>query len=205
MISFLNLNIFSAITFSIVLIHFAFTPTFEPIRRPQKNLAKALLMIDFLLMCRVQLSPLVLSLMHKTTLLLTFLVTQQGKHSLNYFLWEQEMPPELQGDWLATTCYQRAVMNNWCRWYFWNQVRNWSLKLDPRIGWQGVRDEVKLVLHCWVDKVEMVVLVHHCCCLLQCKVYVGLKVRLHPKEILCWYLINIPCRGKTHCTLKCNA
>jgi hypothetical protein len=41
----LNLDILSAITFSIVLIHFTFTPTLDPIRRPQKNLAKALPMV----------------------------------------------------------------------------------------------------------------------------------------------------------------
>ncbi len=63
----LNLDILSAITFSKVLIHFAFTPTLDPIRRPQKNLAKALPMIDFLLVCKVQLSALVLSMMHNTT------------------------------------------------------------------------------------------------------------------------------------------
>ncbi len=42
----------------------------------------------------------------------------------------------------------------------------------------------------WVDKVEMVVFVHHFCCLLHLKVYVALKVRLLPKEILCQYLLN---------------
>jgi len=71
----LSLNILSAITFSVVLIHLAlvvlihlaFTPTFEPISNPQKNLAKARPMIDFLLVCKVQFSALVLSVMHITT------------------------------------------------------------------------------------------------------------------------------------------
>ena len=66
-VSFFSLEILSAISFSTVLIHFVFTPTFEPIKRPQKNLAKALPMIDYLLVCKVQLSELVLSVMHKTT------------------------------------------------------------------------------------------------------------------------------------------
>ncbi len=39
MLSTLSLDILSAIMFSIVLIHLALTPTFEPIRMPQKNLA----------------------------------------------------------------------------------------------------------------------------------------------------------------------
>ena len=47
--SFLSFDILSAITFSIVLIHFALMPSFEPISRPQKNLARDLLIIDFLL------------------------------------------------------------------------------------------------------------------------------------------------------------
>ncbi len=65
--SFLSLDILSAITFLIMLIHFALMPMFEPIKRPQKNLAKALTIIDFLLVCSVQLSALVLSVTHKTT------------------------------------------------------------------------------------------------------------------------------------------
>ena len=63
----LSLDILSAITFSIVLIHLAFTPTFEPIRNPQKNLARALPIFDFLLVCKVQFSALVLSVTHRTT------------------------------------------------------------------------------------------------------------------------------------------
>ena len=63
----LRLNILLAITFSIVLIHFALTPRFEPIKRLQKNLARALPMIDFLLICNVQFSAQVLSVMHSTT------------------------------------------------------------------------------------------------------------------------------------------
>ena len=63
----LSLDILSAITFSIVLIHLAFTPTFEPIKSPQKNLARALPMFDFLLVCKVQFNALVLSVTHKMT------------------------------------------------------------------------------------------------------------------------------------------
>ncbi len=63
----LSLDILSAITFLVVLIHLAFTPTFEPISNPQKNLAKARPMIDFLLVCKVQFIALVLSAMHITT------------------------------------------------------------------------------------------------------------------------------------------
>jgi hypothetical protein len=61
-----SLDILSAITFLMVLIHLAFTPTFEPIRRPQKNLARALQIIDYLLVCNVQFNALVLSVMHNT-------------------------------------------------------------------------------------------------------------------------------------------
>ena len=63
----LSLDILLAITFLMVLIHLAFTPTFEPIRMPQKNLARALPMFDFLLVCNVQFNALVLSVTHKTT------------------------------------------------------------------------------------------------------------------------------------------
>ena len=62
-----SIDILSAITFLIVLIHFAFTPTFEPIKRPQKNLARALAIIDFLLVCKVQFKALVLLVTHSTT------------------------------------------------------------------------------------------------------------------------------------------
>jgi hypothetical protein len=65
--SFLSLYILSAITFSTVLIHFALMPTFEPISRPQKNLARALPIINYLLVCSIQLSALVLSVTHKTS------------------------------------------------------------------------------------------------------------------------------------------
>ena len=66
-VSFLSLEILSAISFSIVLIHFALKPTFEPIRRPQKNLARARPILDFLDVWIVHLSSLVLSVTHKTT------------------------------------------------------------------------------------------------------------------------------------------
>jgi hypothetical protein len=64
-VSFFSLKILSAISFSTMLIHFALTPTFEPIKRPQKNLARARPILDFLLVCRVELSALVLSVTRK--------------------------------------------------------------------------------------------------------------------------------------------
>ncbi len=66
-VSFFSLDVLSTISFSTVLIYFALTPTFEPIKSPQKNLARARLILDFLLVCRVQLSALVLSVSHRTT------------------------------------------------------------------------------------------------------------------------------------------
>ncbi len=60
-----SLDILSAISFLTVLIHFAFTPTFEPIKRPQKKPARALPIVDFLLVRSVQMSALVLSVTHK--------------------------------------------------------------------------------------------------------------------------------------------
>ncbi len=63
----LSLDILSVITFLVVLIHFALIPTCEPIRSPQKNLARARPMMDFLLVWRVQLSALVLSVTQRTT------------------------------------------------------------------------------------------------------------------------------------------
>jgi hypothetical protein len=78
-VSFFSLKILTAISFSAVLIHFALSPTFEPIKRPQKNLARARPILDFLLVCRVQLSALVLSVTHKTMgcgSLLTFWVAK---------------------------------------------------------------------------------------------------------------------------------
>ncbi len=66
-VSFFNLKILSETSFLTVLIHFTLIPTFEPIKRPQKNLVRAQPMLDFLGVCRVQLSALVLSVMHKTT------------------------------------------------------------------------------------------------------------------------------------------
>ncbi len=66
-VSFFSLEILSAIIFLTVLIHLALTPTFEPIRSPQKNLARARPILDFLLVCKVQFSALVLSVTHKTT------------------------------------------------------------------------------------------------------------------------------------------
>ena len=62
-----SLEILSAITFSTVLIHFALMPTYEPIKSPQKNLARAHPILDLLLVCKVQFSALVLSVTHKTT------------------------------------------------------------------------------------------------------------------------------------------
>jgi hypothetical protein len=63
----LNLDILSAIIFLMVLIHFACMPTFEPIKSPQENLARALPMVDFLLVCKVQFKALVLSVTHSAT------------------------------------------------------------------------------------------------------------------------------------------
>ena len=64
--SFFSLEILLAISFSTVLIHLALIPTFEPIKSPQKNLARALPILDFLLVCKVQFKALVLSVTHKT-------------------------------------------------------------------------------------------------------------------------------------------
>ena len=66
-VSFFSLEILSAISFSTVLIHLALIPTFEPIKSPQKNLARARPILDFLLVCKVQFKALVLSVTHKTT------------------------------------------------------------------------------------------------------------------------------------------
>ncbi len=66
-VSFFSLDILSAILFSTMLIHFALTPMFEPIKSPQKNLARARPILAFLHVCKVQLSALVLSVTHKTT------------------------------------------------------------------------------------------------------------------------------------------
>jgi len=63
----LSLDILSVIAFLVVLIHLAFTPIFEPISNLQKNLAKIRPMIDFLFVCKVQFSALVLSVTHNTT------------------------------------------------------------------------------------------------------------------------------------------
>ena len=66
-VDFISLEILSAIIFSAVLIHLALLPTFEPIKSPQKNLSRARPILDFLLVCKVQFSALVLSVTHKTT------------------------------------------------------------------------------------------------------------------------------------------
>ena len=63
----LSLEILSAKMFLRELIHLAFTPRFEPINNPQKNLAKTWRMIDFLLVWSVQFKALVLSVTHSTT------------------------------------------------------------------------------------------------------------------------------------------
>jgi hypothetical protein len=52
--------------FATVLIRFAFMPTSEPIKSPQKNLAKAQPMKDFLLVCIVQFLALMLSVTQST-------------------------------------------------------------------------------------------------------------------------------------------
>jgi hypothetical protein len=54
-------------TFSTVLIHLAFIPTSEPLKRPQKNLARARPIADFLLVCKVQFKALVLLVTHRMT------------------------------------------------------------------------------------------------------------------------------------------
>jgi hypothetical protein len=62
----LSLEILLAISLLMVLIYFALIPTLEPIRRPQKNLARARPMINFLIVWRVQLSARVWSVMQST-------------------------------------------------------------------------------------------------------------------------------------------
>ena len=64
---FLILEISSAILFSKVLIHVALIPTLEPIKSPQKNLARARPMIDFLQVCVVQFLALILSVTQRNT------------------------------------------------------------------------------------------------------------------------------------------
>ena len=64
-VSFFSLEIFSTIIFSTVMINLALTPTFDAIKSPQKNLARAQPILDFLLLCKVQFSMLVLSVTHK--------------------------------------------------------------------------------------------------------------------------------------------
>ena len=76
----LSLKILLAISLSVVVIHFALIPTLEPIRRLQKNLARARPMINFLLVWRVQLSALVLSMMQSTIRCELSLIFVCGKH-----------------------------------------------------------------------------------------------------------------------------
>ena len=64
---FLSREILSATSFSSVLIHFELIPSGDPISNPQKNLAKAQPARDFLDVCRVQFSALVLSVIFKIT------------------------------------------------------------------------------------------------------------------------------------------
>ena len=78
-VSFFSLEILSAISFSTVLIHLALTPTFEPIKSPQKNLARARPILDFLLVCKVQFKALVLSVTHKTTGCGSSLILREAK------------------------------------------------------------------------------------------------------------------------------
>ncbi len=95
-VSFFSLEILSVISFLTVLIHFVFTPTFKPIKRPQKNLARALPILDFLLVCSVQFSALVLSMMHRTTGYGSLFIFQVAKATRDlYFIFlEQKMPPK---------------------------------------------------------------------------------------------------------------
>ena len=64
---FLSREISSAIVLSLVLIHVELMPTLEPIRSPQKNLASARPILDFLQVCVVHFFALILSVTHKTT------------------------------------------------------------------------------------------------------------------------------------------
>ncbi len=101
MLSVLSLDILSAIMFSMVLIHLALAPTFGPIRRPQKNLARALPIINFLFVCRVQFSALMLSLTHRTT----------GCGSLFFFLVANMTIKAQQSSMIVTYSRQLMEMN----------------------------------------------------------------------------------------------
>ncbi len=63
-VGFFSLEILSAIIFSTVLIHLAIMPTFEPIKSQKQKLNRARSILDFLLVCKVQFSALVLSVTH---------------------------------------------------------------------------------------------------------------------------------------------
>jgi hypothetical protein len=63
----LILEILSAILLATVLICFALIPAAEPIKSPQKHLARAGPIIDFLLVCKVQFLALMLSIIQSTT------------------------------------------------------------------------------------------------------------------------------------------
>ena len=66
-LEFLTLEILSAILLTLVLIHSALMPTSDPIKRPQKNLAKARPIIDFLQIRIVHFLALILSVTQSTT------------------------------------------------------------------------------------------------------------------------------------------
>jgi hypothetical protein len=66
-LDFLTLEISSAILLASVLIHLALMPTSDPIKRPQKNLARARPLIDFLHVCIVHFLALILSVTQSTT------------------------------------------------------------------------------------------------------------------------------------------
>ncbi len=63
----LILETLSTMQLASVLIHVAFMPMSEPIKSPQKNLATAHPMMDFLLVCIVRFSALMLSITQSTT------------------------------------------------------------------------------------------------------------------------------------------
>ncbi len=168
--SFLSLDILSTITFSIVLIHFALMPTFEPISRPQKNLARAFLarvqcpieciciicdtqdnwewvIIDLAIFKHNKRCAVIKNDGHKFQAVdwnegYVWTVLEVQKCSLNYFHLKGEMPPKFQSDWIATTRKQGTITNDQCCWGSWDQMSNRCLKLDSRVRRQCFWKEV---------------------------------------------------------------
>ncbi len=73
---------------------------------------------------------------------IVLVVLEMKQSSVNYFVGEWQVPPNLKVGGVSFTGKERAVPIQRCRWGLWNNEGNRHFERNPRVVLQGLLDKI---------------------------------------------------------------